>query len=137
MVAWVAITIYALADWYRTDEDELPARIPKMLWLILIILTIPSFSLGAIAWLITRAVMRTEKGEPPLGFTPPTRPEQPPAPTAPDDDPEFLFRLERDIQRQRRAQMNGGGRGSSSSKPASGDSSNESPESEGTADPER
>ena len=29
-------------------------------------------------------------------------PEAPKRPSAPDDDPEFLFRLERDIQRKRR-----------------------------------
>ena len=29
-------------------------------------------------------------------------PKAPKRPTAPDDDPEFLFRLERDIQRKRR-----------------------------------
>ena len=47
VVAMLAVTIYAAADWHRT-------------------------------------------------------PEAPKRPSAPDDDPEFLFRLERDIQRKRR-----------------------------------
>lgn len=105
VVVWIAITVYALADWLRTPEDQVPARIPKAMWLVLIILTIPSFSLGSIAWIIVRAVARTEAGQAPLPGLPipgADRPSPDPRPAAPDDDPEFLFRLERDIQRERK-----------------------------------
>ena len=29
VVAWIAVTIYAVADWSRAPEDEMPGRIPK------------------------------------------------------------------------------------------------------------
>ena len=66
-VAMLALTIYAAADWHRTPEDEMPGKLPKPIWLLII--------------LFTATISR---------------------PSAPDDDPEFLFRLERDIQRKRR-----------------------------------
>lgn len=110
VIVWIAVTVYAIADWSRTPEEELPARIPKAMWLVLIIVTIPSFSLGAIAWIVVRAVARSEAGQSPLppipSFPGPRAPKPqaaPPAPSAPDDDPYFLFRLERDIQRERRS----------------------------------
>ncbi len=109
IVLWIAITVYALADCVKTPEDQIPARIPKAMWLILIIITIPSFSLGSIAWIIVKAVARAETGQAPLpGLAFPNSqrsytPQGPdPRPCAPDDDPEFLFRLERDIQRERK-----------------------------------
>lgn len=107
VIAWIALTVYAIADWFRTPEEELPARLPKVMWLILIIITIPSFSIGAIAWIVVRAVTRAEAGKsplPPLSIPKPTPPPTAPTgPLAPDDDPEFLFRIERDIQREKRA----------------------------------
>lgn len=111
IVAWLAVTVYAIADWARTREEDMPGRIPRILWLVIILLTIPSFSLGSVVWLIARAVGRAEAQQ--NGATQPPqrplfprasraeRPSAPPAPLAPDDDPEFLFRLERDIRRRR------------------------------------
>ena len=64
-VAMLALTIYAAADWHRTPEDEMPGKLPKPIWLLIILFTAT-------------------------------------IPSAPDDDPEFLFRLGRDIQRKRR-----------------------------------
>lgn len=109
---WIGVTVYAIADWWRTPEDKCPGRIPRALWLLLILFTIPSFSIGSIAWVILRAVARAEarqRGEtaedPTLFGSVKERftPTPPPAPTsvAPDDDPEFLFRLERDLARKR------------------------------------
>ena len=80
----IALTIYAAADWHRTPEDEMPGKLPKPIWLLIILFT------ATIA-----AVSRAEK-------TQQARPHTPSRPSAPDDDPEFLFRLERDIQRKRR-----------------------------------
>lgn len=108
VIAWIAVTVYAIADWFGTSEEDLPAKLPKALWLVLIIVSIPSFSLGSIAWIIVRAVTRAEAGQSPL---PPLKMPQfgqapstptPAAPMAPDDDPEFLFKIERDIQREKR-----------------------------------
>lgn len=114
VLLWLAVTVFAIADWARTPEEEMPGRIPRMMWLIILLLTIPSFSIGSIVWLIVRQVGRAEaaqRGEttPGPGIFPrfPRReepPTPPPAPVAPDDDPEFLFKLERDIRRRRAAE---------------------------------
>lgn len=112
LILWIGVTVYAIADWWRTPEDRSPGRIPRALWLLIMVLTIPSFSIGSIAWVILRAVARAEarqKGEPidEAGFFSGVKervaPTPPPAstPLAPDDDPEFLFRLERDLARKR------------------------------------
>ncbi len=110
IIVWLAVTVFALADWARTSEEEMPGRIPRMMWLIILLLTIPSFSIGAIVWLVVRAVARAEARqngelveERPM-FNRPSRgaSQQPaPEPLAPDDDPDFLFKLERDIRRRR------------------------------------
>ena len=95
VVAMLAVTIYAAADWHRTPEDEMPGKIAKPIWLMIILFTATIAAIGPIAWLVLRWVSRAETKQ--------TRaPEAPKRPSAPDDDPEFLFRLERDIQRKRR-----------------------------------
>ena len=94
-VAMIALTIYTAADWHRTPEDEMPGKLPKAIWLLIILFTATIAAIGPIVWLALRWVSRAEKKQ--------TRaPKAPKRPTAPDDDPEFLFRLERDIQRKRR-----------------------------------
>ena len=94
-VATIALTIYAAADWHRTPEDEMPGKLPKAIWLLIILFTATIAAIGPIVWLALRWVSRAEKKQ--TGA-----PKAPQRPTAPDDDPEFLFRLERDIQRKRR-----------------------------------
>ena len=91
----IALTIYAAADWHRTPEDEMPGKLPKAIWLLIILFTATIAAIGPIVWLALRWVSRAEKKQ--TGA-----PKAPQRPTAPDDDPEFLFRLERDIQRKRR-----------------------------------
>ena len=101
-----ALTLYALLDCARTPDESMPARMPKYLWITLVVL-FPT--IGPIAWIIfSRVKAAEERG----GYVEPTvwsskegttfRRPQRPRPMAPDDDPEFLFRLERDIQRKRR-----------------------------------
>lgn len=121
VLLWLAVTVFAIADWARTPEEEMPGRIPRMMWLVILLLTIPSFSIGSVVWLIVRQVGRAEavqRGEatPGPGIFPrfPRREEPPapaPAPLAPDDDPEFLFKLERDIRRRRAAEAKKEGSG--------------------------
>lgn len=94
-VIMLALTIYAAADWHRTPEDEMPGKLPKPIWLLIILFTATIAAIGPIVWLVLRWVSRAEK-------TQQSRPTKPSHPIAPDDDPEFLFRLERDIQRKRR-----------------------------------
>ena len=95
VVAMLAVTIYAAADWHRTPEDEMPGKIAKPIWLMIILFTETIAAIGPLAWLVLRWVSRAEKAQR-------KQAEAPKRPSAPDDDPEFLFRLERDIQRKRR-----------------------------------
>ena len=108
LVLVLALTIYSLLDCARTPEESMPARMPKLLWVALIAVITP---IGPIAWII---VSRVKAAEERGGAVEPTvwsskegtqfrRPERP-RPVAPDDDPEFLQRLERDIRRRRRAE---------------------------------
>lgn len=100
-----ALVLYSLLDCARTPEESMPARMPKFLWIALIIL-FPT--VGAIAWII---VSRVKAAEERGGYVEPTvwsskegttlrRPERP-RPVAPDDDPEFLRDLEQGIRRRR------------------------------------
>ena len=100
-----ALTLYALLDCARTPEESMPARMPKFLWIILVVL-FPT--IGPIAWII---VSRVKAAEERCGFVEPTvwsskegttfrRPERA-RPMAPDDDPEFLRDLEQDIRRRK------------------------------------
>lgn len=100
-----ALTLYALLDCARTPDESMPARMPKYLWITLIVL-FPT--IGPIAWII---VSRVKAAEERGGYVEPTvwssregttfRRPQRPRPMAPDDDPEFLRGLEQDIRRRR------------------------------------
>ena len=101
----LALTIYALLDCARTPEELMPARMPKVMWIVLIVFVV---GIGPIAWII---VSRVKAAEERGGYVEPTvwssregtqlrRPERP-RPVAPDDDPEFLRNLDRDIRRRK------------------------------------
>ncbi len=109
---WAGVVIYALADWMRVDAQDMPGKLPKPLWLILIVMTVPTFAIGAVAWVVVRVVQRVEarqRGEdsaPSLAEAVAQRWRMrsegaQDSVVAPDDDPEFLFKLERDIARRR------------------------------------
>ena len=93
VIAWFAASVYAISDWATTPADRMPLKLPRMTWLVILVVTVPLLSLGAIAWIILKAVASAEQRQ--AGSVP--KP-----PTAPDDDPEFLFRLERDLQMKRK-----------------------------------
>lgn len=95
LVAMLALTVYAAADWHCTPDEEMPGKLPKPVWLLIILFTATLAAVGPIVWLGLRWVARAEKAQS-------ARASTPERPTAPDDDPDFLFRLERDIQRKRR-----------------------------------
>ena len=100
-----ALTLYALLDCARTPDESMPARMPKYLWITLVVL-FPT--IGPIAWII---VSRVKAAEERGGYVEPTvwsskegttfRRPQRPRPMAPDDDPEFLRDLEQDIRRRK------------------------------------
>lgn len=102
----LALLIYALIDCARTPDEDMPARMPKMLWIALIVLLTP---VGPIAWVIVSRVKAAEERGGTVERTvwssergPSFHRPVPPRPVAPDDDPEFLRRLEQDLRRRRR-----------------------------------
>ena len=105
IVLILALTIYSLLDCARTPEESMPARMPKLLWIVIIVMVTV---IGPIAWII---VSRVKAAEDRGGEVEPTmwsskegtsfRRAERPRPVAPDDDPEFLRGLEQDIRRKR------------------------------------
>lgn len=83
-LAVFVLVVYALVDCLRARGSEVRG-VPKALWVALIVL-LPA--IGALAWLLAGR----EKGP----AAPPTRRGRP---VAPDDDPEFLWRLEQERRR--------------------------------------
>ncbi|MDO4242157.1 MAG: PLD nuclease N-terminal domain-containing protein [Actinomyces sp.] len=135
IVVVLALVLYSLLDCARTPEEDMPARIPKFVWIMLIVL-FPT--IGAIAWIITSRVKAAEERG---GTVEPTvwssregtafkRPERP-RPVAPDDDPEFLRGLERDIRRRRADRPDNGTTPGSPGQ----DGENEGPDGEGPEEP--
>lgn len=98
------LVIYSLIDCAQHDSDNMPGRIPKPLW-ILAIIVFPAA--GAIAWIVVSRVERhsaaTQRGAGQPGAGRGTvgyqRPQRRSGPLAPDDDPEFLAKL--DLERRR------------------------------------
>lgn len=105
VVLLIALIVYALIDCVRTPDDEMPVGIPKVLWVILIIL-FPG--IAALAWIVVSRVARANasrsgSARPGLWSSPtPPRPVRRSGPVAPDDDPEFLARLESERRRAER-----------------------------------
>ncbi|SKC46861.1 PLD nuclease N-terminal domain-containing protein [Krasilnikoviella flava] len=102
----VGLALYALLDLFGSEEDE-RGGLPRWLWAVIIVL-LPIF--GAVAWIIVkRSARRASGGGPGPSSRPgrrPSGPKRPSGPVAPDDDPEFLWRLE---QEKRRREREGGG----------------------------
>jgi hypothetical protein len=84
----IALTVFALIDSIQT-EDERVRGLPKIGWIILIVLV--PFA-GPIAWLLAgKQRAARPAGGPGVPWRPTTQP--PPRIVAPDDDPEFLRQL--------------------------------------------
>ena len=107
----LAVTIFAVADIARTPKDEIPARIPTPLWLLLAILLTP---VGGLAWIIVSRVTQAEArgGQVNRGFwysqdsaiKLPQRTytnQDPYMYGAPDDDPNLAWHLEKQMRQKR------------------------------------
>ena len=98
----VGLVIYTVVDVVNADDDDRLGVHPA-LWILGIVLLPP---LGSIAWLAVRFSRRARSGAPrssgPSG--PAAGPQYRPGPVAPDDDPEFLWRLEQERRRREREQ---------------------------------
>lgn len=94
VLAIVALTVYAAADCGQSRATQ-RGGVPRGLWLVLIIV-IPV--LGPILWLVvSRRAGGGATRQSPAGRSP-----------APDDDPDFLWKLERDRRRGDGGTVDGG-----------------------------
>ena len=93
----IGLVVYTVVDVVNAeDEDRLGVH--PALWILGIVLLPP---LGSIAWLAVRFSRRSNRGARPPRGAGPQRPTYRPGPAAPDDDPEFLWRLEQEKRRRR------------------------------------
>lgn len=98
----VALAIYALIDFARSEPSE-RAGIRPLVWLAIIVL-LPV--LGPIVWIVisrTSGSAGRRVTRPPRGPAPRPWSARRPGPRAPDDDPDFLWRLEQERRRRRAA----------------------------------
>ncbi|MDO5644454.1 MAG: PLD nuclease N-terminal domain-containing protein, partial [Dermabacter sp.] len=110
-LASIALAVYALADCVSTEDDRVKG-LPKLLW-VLVIVFVPW--IGPITWIL----VGKDRSQPqPTGlakefqdrFAPPTSNgtrgrRGVTRPLAPDEDPEFLARLDREIREERRRRL--------------------------------
>jgi len=98
----VGLMVYSLADLSGSEEED-RGGLPTWLWVLIIVL-LPVF--GPITWIVTRRARRRGNG----GRTarPGRGPRRPSGPVAPDDDPDFLWRLEQEKRRQERRERGDG-----------------------------
>lgn len=87
----LVLAVYALVDCIQTDDEKV-RHLPKWAWIVLIVLI---GVVGPITWLIAGRQRGQGRGR--AGLRPSS-----PGPLAPDDDPEFLSRLEDEARRKRR-----------------------------------
>lgn len=86
LVVVISVTVYAILDCARRRPESIKAM-PKLAWIAVIVL-LPV--LGPVLWFLLGRVR-------PAGGRTPERP----GPLAPDDDPDFLRRLEEEQRRGR------------------------------------
>lgn len=119
----VGLVVYTVIDVLRSEPAERHG-FARPLWVLLILL-LPV--VGSVVWLVARQQARAGGSGGPSGGTgrgpAPRGPRRPPGPVAPDDDPEFLWRLE---QQQRRQRQGGAAGGTTPPSPA-GDTEGETP----------
>ncbi len=105
----LALTLYALIDCLSRDEEEIRS-LPRLLWVLIILLFAP---IGPVAWFIAgrprgastrrRGPRATGTDEVVGGYSMGSTggPGRTGRPVAPDDDPEFLRRLDEKRRRER------------------------------------
>lgn len=103
----IGMMTYAVIDCVRTDDSRIRLGLPHWFW-VTIIIVLP-FA-GALTWLIASGITRRKLEDGATG-----RPARSRGPVAPDDDPDFLFRLERE---RRRAQKERDAREAQTRRPA-------------------
>lgn len=98
----IGLAVYALSD-IATSDDRARRGIPRGAWLLIALVPLA----GAVAWILSSRAARAEGGPGGSGGSRPASGGGGPrrsGPLAPDDDPEFLWRLEQErIRREREA----------------------------------
>lgn len=100
----LGLLIYALLDIAGAEKKDL-GGLPKWFWVVIVVF-LPV--LGPLLWIVTRASRRRAAQSygsgPSWGSTgrPGRGARRPSGPVAPDDDPDFLWRLEQERRRQQR-----------------------------------
>ena len=100
VIAAFALLVYALSDFATSDERD-RGGIPKWLWVIIIVVLVYFGPLAWIAYSRSRRSAAATGGRPSPGGAPRGR-RRPNQPVAPDDDPDFLWRLAREQREQAR-----------------------------------
>nr|WP_031169651.1 PLD nuclease N-terminal domain-containing protein [Streptosporangium roseum] len=90
-LALLAFWLYCLFDAITTPDEE-ARNLPKLLWVIIIVLLPP---VGGLFWLL---LGRPIGPHAPRTLHPKDRPARPEAPKGPDDDPDFLKDLDRRLR---------------------------------------
>ncbi|MFJ2028404.1 PLD nuclease N-terminal domain-containing protein [Streptosporangium sp. NPDC087985] len=90
-LALLAFWLYCLFD-AITTPDEQSRNLPKLVWVIIIVL-LPPF--GGLFWLLLGRPFGPQE---PRAFPPQERQARPRAPKGPDDDPDFLKDLDRRLR---------------------------------------
>lgn len=108
VIAAFALLVYALSDFATSDERD-RGGIPKWLWVILIVVLV---YFGPLAWIAYSRSRRSAAAAPAArGGSPGAAPRgrrRPGQPVAPDDDPDFLWRLAREQREQARKDRGAG-----------------------------
>ncbi|WP_166845473.1 PLD nuclease N-terminal domain-containing protein [Isoptericola sp. BMS4] len=94
----VGLDVYALVDLSNSEEED-RGGLPRWLWAVIILL-LPVF--GAVAWIVMRQTGRRASGGGGRPRRPGRGPQRPSGPAAPDDDPDFLWKLEQERRRRER-----------------------------------
>lgn len=105
----IGLAVYALAD-IATSDERTRRGLPKGAWLLIALVPVA----GPVAWILVSRAQRAGGGGGAPGTAGPGGPRRS-GPLAPDDDPEFLWRLEQERKRREREARGDG------SHPADGD----------------
>ncbi|WP_448630286.1 PLD nuclease N-terminal domain-containing protein [Cellulomonas soli] len=113
LVLAIALVVYCVVD-IAGSPDEERLGLPRPVWMLLVV--VAPF-VGAVVWLVVsrsrRAAVARGEGGHVTGRDPREAPPAPrrgrPGPVAPDDDPEFLRRLDQELRRQGQQDVPGAG----------------------------
>lgn len=89
------VLVYSVVDVLNTEDDRARLGLGKGVWVALIVLTAGG---AGLVWLLVKFLIRPGRDD---------SSGRPAGPVAPDDDPDFLFKLRRDLQRRKK---DGGGK---------------------------